>query len=177
MITEETGYGTSGCPWKIKVSPGQQVALTVFDFNIHDNEVKEEYNSWCPISIMIEDEEDVRKDIPLCNGIQRENLIYTSIGNELLVHFVIRNMDKAVYFIVSFHGKIPSFIQDMGIPFLTNVAPWIECLRQFPFRTNSVNTGWCDENLLDISRSGHLLKLLQFLCMTEISIPWEWCKI
>ena len=112
MITEETGYGTSGCPWKIKVSPGQQVALTVFDFNLlsasthGDYYIKDEINSWCPISIVIEDQ-DIKKDMELCNGGQRENHIYTSIGNELTAHFVIRNMQEVhFYFLVQYKGEI-----------------------------------------------------------------------
>lgn len=111
MITEETGYGTSGCPWKIKVSPGQQVALTAFDFNLlsgttrDDHYIKDEFNSWCPISIVIEDH-DTKKDIPLCIGGQRENHLYTSIGNVLAIHFVIRKMtDVHYYFLVRYQGE------------------------------------------------------------------------
>ena len=111
MITEETGYGTSGCPWKIKVSPGQQVALTVFDFNHLSAStrgnyyVKDEYNSWCPISIVIEDQ-GIKKDILLCSGGQRQSHIYTSVGNEITAHFVIRKMkDVHFYFLVQFQGK------------------------------------------------------------------------
>ncbi len=112
LITEETGFGTSGCPWKIKAGSGQQVALTVFDFNLlsfsgshNDYYAQDEYSSWCPISIVVEDQ-DIRKDITLCNGGQRESHIYTSTGNEVTVHFVIRKMpDIHYYFLVQYQGE------------------------------------------------------------------------
>ncbi len=113
LITEETGFGTSGCPWKIKAGSGQQVSLAVFDFNLlsfsgshNDYYAQDEYSSWCPISIVVEDQ-DIRKDIPLCNGGQRESHIYTSTGNEVMVHFVIRKMpDIHYYFLVQYQGEI-----------------------------------------------------------------------
>ena len=86
--------------------PSLALILTFLSGSTHDDHyIKDEFNSWCPISIVIEDQ-DTKKDIPLCIGGQRENHIYTSIGNVLTVHFVIRKMtDVHYYFLVQYQGE------------------------------------------------------------------------
>ena len=34
VVTEGTGYGTSFCPWKIKLAPGQRINITLYDFGV-----------------------------------------------------------------------------------------------------------------------------------------------
>ena len=34
VVTEGTGYGTSFCPWKIKLAPGQKINITLYDFGV-----------------------------------------------------------------------------------------------------------------------------------------------
>ncbi len=34
VVTEDTGYGTSYCPWKIKVNKGQRINITLQDFGV-----------------------------------------------------------------------------------------------------------------------------------------------
>ncbi len=121
LITEETGVGTSGCPWKIKAGKGQQVALAVFDFNLfsnisgrHDYYGQDEYSSGCPISIVVEDQ-DIRKEITLCSEGWRQRHVFTSTGNEVTVHFAIRKMpDIHYYFLVQYQGENHSYYLKTG---------------------------------------------------------------
>ena len=59
LMTEETGYGLAGCPWRIKAQPGQNLELSVMDFNLlahfqtRGDPYDEDYLGWCPVSIVI----------------------------------------------------------------------------------------------------------------------------
>lgn len=111
LMTEETGYGTGGCPWRIKAHPGQKVELSVMDFNMlgHlqaiDDPYHEDHSEWCPMSLAVVDESGP-KNIDLCNGGQRQRHVYTSAGNQLLAHFVIHEPRQPhYYFLIYFKGK------------------------------------------------------------------------
>ena len=116
MITEETGYGSAGCPWKIRVLPGQRINLTVFDFNRpwpftnSQTFARSDTAEGCPISAVIDDESET-KHIQLCDAGDRQRHLYLSSSNELSVHFAIRTMTtKHYYVMVHYKGKILTVI-------------------------------------------------------------------
>ena len=111
LMTEETGYGMDGCPWRIKAHPGQNVELSVMDFNLlahfqtEDDPYREEYLGWCPVSIVIE-ENGVTRDITLCNEGQRHKHLYSSASNQVFVHFALHQQQKPhYYYLIKFKGK------------------------------------------------------------------------
>ena len=113
LMTEETGYGLAGCPWRIKAQPGQNFELSVMDFNLlahfqtRDDPYNEDYLGWCPVSVVIEEEGVARKDIALCGGGQhRERHLYSSKSSELSVHFLAHQTQQPpYYFLVKYNGK------------------------------------------------------------------------
>ncbi len=112
LMTEETGYGLAGCPWKIHVHSGQKVELSLLDFNLlahfpnQEGLYQEDYIGWCPISLIVEEQENL-KDIPLCNNVQRERPLYSSVTNEILVHFVIHQVQSPhYYYLIHYRGKL-----------------------------------------------------------------------
>ena len=112
MITEETGYGSAGCPWRIKVLPGQKVNLTLYDFNrpwsfaVAQGYVREEQAEGCPVSLVIEDGKE-KKNVKLCDSGDRTRHLYTSSSSDILVHFSIRTMtSKHYYYMVNYKGEL-----------------------------------------------------------------------
>ena len=116
LMTEETGYGLDGCPWRIKAHPGQNVELSVMDFNLlahfqtKDDPYVEDYPGWCPVSIVIKEEGVTMKDITLCNGGQRHKHLYLSTTNQVSVHFVSDQPQKPhYYYLVHYKGRVQFF--------------------------------------------------------------------
>lgn len=109
-MTEETGYGLAGCPWRIKAHQGQNLQLSVMDFNLlaHFQTGEDPYSDdslgWCPVTLVVEEEGNM-KDIILCNGGQRQRKVYTSTSHQILVHFVIHQTQKPhYYYLIHFKG-------------------------------------------------------------------------
>lgn len=110
LMTEETGYGLAGCPWRIKARPGQNLEVSVLDFNLlahfesGNDPYSDEFSGWCPVSLVIEDQDNM-KDVILCNGGQRQRHLYSSTSNQLLLHFVLHQVHEPhYYYLVQFKG-------------------------------------------------------------------------
>ena len=48
VVTMETGYGSSRCPWRLKVSSGQRINITLLDFGTRKNLMQKD-TTYCPV--------------------------------------------------------------------------------------------------------------------------------
>ncbi|KAK2148914.1 hypothetical protein LSH36_475g02079 [Paralvinella palmiformis] len=89
-LTTLWGVGTSRCPWKIRVSPGQFINFTIYNFNglptdLSSNQEKYEIllrPDVCYEYAVIKEEGGKLERISLCGGEKRESRLFTSTRNE-----------------------------------------------------------------------------------------------
>ena len=100
--------GSSGCPWFIKVQPGQRIVWTLFDFNDLGYKTQLSGNSpKCPYSFKFL-EGDAEVDVPVCVGRQRESDVYTTRKHYVKVYMLRQTaLTNPTKFLLSFRGKLP----------------------------------------------------------------------
>ena len=85
--TEEHGFGSAECPWKIQVNPGQRINITLFNFARHQVITGSMRPEVCyEIGEIKENSE--RKRITLCDAFGRKTSIYASKTNTVSLQFV-----------------------------------------------------------------------------------------
>lgn len=113
-IQADFSAGTSQCPWRIKVKPGQRVSIKLF--NLGQWFTEEDKSS--PGSIVRPGdicyelakamENSGERSITACNAGERESLVYNSDTNILSVYLIDRDMIQSVGpFLLKYEGKFP----------------------------------------------------------------------
>ena len=92
--------GSSSCPWRIELQPGQRVNITLFDFARKRSETTK-----CDFRYAVI-KENGKGDTPVCAASARETHVYTSVGHLVEIHMVspevIRNNGQ---FILYYQGE------------------------------------------------------------------------
>lgn len=92
METEEHGYGSAECPWRIQVSPGQRINITIFNFARHSLATSGVGGGSIRPEVCYEIGEVIekadRKRITLCDALGRQTSIYVSKTNTVSMQFV-----------------------------------------------------------------------------------------
>ena len=117
--------GTSQCPWRIKVKPGQRVSIKLFNlgqwFTEEDSLKPSSGSIGRPGDICYELAKAVEKNsevrsITACTAGERESLVYTSDTNILSVYLIDRDMIQSVGpFLLKYEGKFPNIEQPIKI--------------------------------------------------------------
>ncbi len=104
VISTETACGTYKSPWKIKVSPGQKVNITLYDFSTvsidGDDTILPDAACIAYASIR----EDNIRPFTLCGGRESKKLVYSSKTNnvEIIVQGTQANQR---HFLLHYQGK------------------------------------------------------------------------
>ncbi len=104
--TEEHDYGSINCPWKIDVSTGQRINITLYNFaRYSDPEGSTRPDVCYEIAEIRENSE--RKRVTLCDTVGRETSVYISKSSSLMIQFVsgptLRSLGA---FLVKYQGKL-----------------------------------------------------------------------
>ena len=85
--TEEHDYGSINCPWKIDVSAGQRINVTLYNFaRYSDPQVSSKPDVCYEIAEIRENSS--RKRVTLCDALGRETSLYISKTSSLVIQFV-----------------------------------------------------------------------------------------
>ncbi len=87
-ITQETGCGTTLCPWVIEVLPGQKVNITLLDFAWKSRSGSESGTDSLQIcqKYAVIREMSQTKSITVCGSNRRESHVFTSESHELEIY-------------------------------------------------------------------------------------------
>ncbi len=104
--TEEHDYGSINCPWKIQVSAGQKINITLYNFARYTDPQANSHADVCyEIAEILEGSE--RRRVTLCDSVGRESSIYISKTNSLTLQFVsgptLKSLGKYIF---KYQGKI-----------------------------------------------------------------------
>ena len=124
VVTLETGVGSSDCPWRLSVPPGQRINLTLHDFNVplfsvnevpvdvvgrHTN-VRRRRSSYCLMYASIS-EKSVSRSAVVCGGETRLKVVYLSTTNAVDVTISTnRHPAKRAMFLIKYEGESRRFI-------------------------------------------------------------------
>ena len=87
METEEHDYGSINCPWKVHVSAGQRINITLYNFaRYRDPAINSQPDVCYEIAEIVEGSE--RRRVTLCDSVGRETSIYISRTNSLTLQLV-----------------------------------------------------------------------------------------
>ena len=95
-ITNHYGYGSSTCPWLIRVPRGQRILFTLYDFTM-----EKRYNvkntdggsSFCIFyAIILDKAKD--QEFTVCAGLERKQEVYTTMGSEVEVQIPQQMADE-----------------------------------------------------------------------------------
>jgi len=126
LYTEQhSGYGSSSCPWRISVEPGQRINITLLDFatpTATDALILAAPPSQDPAAGSIQGLGSTRvcyqyasvierlsstRTFHVCGGDRRERHVHTSLTNVIDVNVVARKnaeTEKEYYFLLQFKG-------------------------------------------------------------------------
>ena len=106
VISSETHFsrscGSVKCPWRIEVSPGQTINITLMDFAMEQR--GSESDERCYRYAVIKEKSHM-KDAAVCGGKGRTQFIYHSVGNILEIHIVSTEVfSKLGQFVLKYEG-------------------------------------------------------------------------
>lgn len=104
IITEETGKGSSICPWRIEPSIGQTVHLTLLDFGVWKDRGERDRRDICHIYATIRHlGSGGTPDTLICSGDRREKSVMKATTNiEIQMTNQRSSSEDAVYFLIKF---------------------------------------------------------------------------
>ena len=105
-VADETGFGTNICPWSVKVRPGQQVKLTLYNFIHSTPSSGTRQGRFCETYVTVT-EGGKSSNKTSCVGDSREKYLLTSKSNTIQVGILpaMRQMQEARRFLVKFEGE------------------------------------------------------------------------
>ena len=105
--TEEHGFGSADCPWKITVNPGQKINITLFNFARYSITTSGSVRPEVCYEIGEIKENSERKRITLCDAVGgRQTRIYVSKTNTVSLQFVSGPTLKSLgAFLFKYDGK------------------------------------------------------------------------
>ena len=93
------GWGSSKCPWLITALPGQQINVTMIDFQPLDLQQK------CQQLGFIKDLNN-GQEIPICKDVKRIRHLYTSTGTQVKIHInQASSSDENEIFLLHYTGE------------------------------------------------------------------------
>ena len=109
-ITEDTGLGSSNCPWLVAAEEGQHIVITLLDFAVWLDDTGDlphqspQEAGLCHIYAYVE-EEDTGSRVTLCGRETRESVVYTSETNSVVVQVPDpRLSNPPAYFLLRYEG-------------------------------------------------------------------------
>ncbi len=110
VVTEETGCGSAETPWLLRVSPGQRINITLYDFGRsrylgNGTTPHKPMTQHCHVYAILK-EEDASRSVTICGGEERVKAIYLSTSNTVEVR-IIGGMAKrnSRYFLLHYERK------------------------------------------------------------------------
>lgn len=116
LDTVENNYGSADCPWRIEVSKGQRVNLTLYNFARGRHADVSEADGTPPRTDVCYELAEIREDgskrrMTLCDGLERHTPVYVSRGNVIDVQLVSGGtLETLGYFLIKYQGRS----QDVG---------------------------------------------------------------
>lgn len=111
IITDKTNQGSSFCPWKIQLQPGESVNLTLLDFATHQNitTLATETKPTCIVYAMVKNSA-MKFNEPgklLCGTNVRERLLLTTEAEEVQISIEKLNSPgrDPIYFLIKYDGR------------------------------------------------------------------------
>ena len=104
-ITDATGVGSTSCPWKISMSPGQRINITLYDFSRPLLTEKRNINSRsspCVRYAIIREQTMSVHNIPICGEKRRIRPVYISTGSTVDVSITRRSNQQ---FVLEYKGE------------------------------------------------------------------------
>ncbi len=87
-LNDEQGCGSARCPWEIQVQAGQNINLTLYDFDDHRQGHGGFYYPESCFRYGVIKEKAAQRDTPLCANGERRKIVYTSLTNSIQIHVV-----------------------------------------------------------------------------------------
>ena len=106
-IAAEEGWGSLACPWRLDAQQGQQVDISVIDFNPSDKQNCE------PIGYIYD--VDSKKNITMCKSNQRNSVIHKSSGKSVMIQLTANGLasdETAEGILVFYKSKQDSVVLD-----------------------------------------------------------------
>ena len=108
-VTQETGCGTTLCPWVIEVLPGQKVNITLLDFGWQSRSGTDSSVDSLQICQKYAEirEMSKTKSVTVCGSARRESHIFTSTTHELEVYLSPKaSLDGHTnHFLIKYEGR------------------------------------------------------------------------
>jgi len=111
-MTEKHGYGTVSCPWRVELSRGERVNITLVDFTLPmlitgDDASASHHGRPCYQYAILTEKWSMTRHVRVCGGEQRERNIYTSRTNSVEIRIVTKKnveSEKEFFFLLQFEG-------------------------------------------------------------------------
>ena len=114
-VVETYKYGSVECPWRIEMSRGQRINLTLIDFSTPTTDlVSSESGSMhsrgtCFQYAILTERSSTTRNVRICGGERRERNVYTSRTNSVDIRFITKvdvETDKEYFFLLRYEGSI-----------------------------------------------------------------------
>ena len=115
-VAEERGFGSSPCPWSIRVHPHQRLNITLLDFSPQAMSSRGTFPGGrrggstvgcrMPYALIVDREASPIRNITICAGHDRETNVYLSYGSRVDIYLTLpRNPEKmAAQFLIRYEG-------------------------------------------------------------------------
>lgn len=105
IVTEATSCGSLDRPWLLEAPSGQNIKITLHDFNVSSrdpDQFVEGIPQICQVLAVIK-ENAIKSSETICASISRNKWVYTSVTNSMEIRIVSKN--KNSYFLLEYEGE------------------------------------------------------------------------
>jgi len=109
VITDQTGKGSSMCPWEITTQSGMTIVLTLIDFG-HENRstsLARATGTVCDVYAKVLEVSVASSAIMICGDAFKENVVYASTSNTVQVTIV---HSPSMHYLIKFQGILFSYV-------------------------------------------------------------------
>ena len=119
FMTEEFGYGSVSCPWRIELARGEKVNITLIDFFTPLSDTRTTAgHPYCPLYALLTEPWSTPHVFRVCGGDRREKFVFVSRTNVVEVKVMKKSnaeTEREFYFLLQFEGTLPYSIE---LPFI-----------------------------------------------------------
>ena len=104
-ITEETGCGSTGCPWLLAGSQGQKIRISLIDYGVSPDSQGDslQESSVCKVYAVLK-EDTTKKSVTVCGGGKKEREVYTSQKHAVELR-ILGSSGGGEYFLLKYESK------------------------------------------------------------------------
>ena len=113
-VAATSGVGATSCPWRITLSPGQRINITLIDFARpllrptpqQQQQQEQQHGSLCFQYALITERKATTRTTRVCGGDIRVRHVYISRANIVEIRIIRRNnRDAEEYFLLKYEGR------------------------------------------------------------------------